>query len=137
MTGDNARVIDVETEDFAHALRHIAVACTVESIATNVVFLVKFVGNGIEIGIVGHGTMERIIKDTDLRSGRHQRVNSTDSLQMASIMNGCKVTKLLNILLNLLVNNDALIIFIPSLHDAMSHGINLFQVFNGTEFGVE
>ena len=81
--------------------------------------------------------MERIIKDTDLRSGRHQCVNSADSLQMASIMNGCKVTKLLNILLNLLVNNDALIIFVPSLHDAMSHGINLFQVFNSTEFRVE
>ena len=137
MTGDNLRVVDLKTEDFTHAFGDITMTCAVETIATHVVFLIEFVGNGIEISIVGHSAVECIVKDTNLRSGRHEGINCTDALQMSCVMNRCKVAKFFDTFLYLLCKDNAFVKLVAALHDAMSYGINLVEALDSTEFGVE
>jgi len=81
--------------------------------------------------------MERIIKDANLWSVRHELVNCTDSFQVSSVMNGCKVAKLFDTFLYLLCKDNAFIKLVASLHDAMSYGFDVIEALNCSEFGVK
>ena len=67
MTRDDVEVFDVFTQDLCHAIGDIHVRSTVRTIATNVIFFVEFIRNGVEVGIFGNRLMERRIEDGNAR----------------------------------------------------------------------
>ena len=81
--------------------------------------------------------MEGVVKHTHLRGVGHQLVNGTNTFQVASVVHRCQVAKALNAFLYALVNDDALLIKVATLHDAVSYGINLVKALDSAKLGVE
>ena len=108
-----------------------------ETIATNVILLVQLVRNGIKISVVRHGTMECVIKDTYLRSTRHQSIYGTDTFEVTCVMNRSEVAKFLNSVLYTLVYDNTLFELVTTLYDTVSNSIDFLQVLDGTNLWIE
>src|SRR3712207_7477391 len=78
VAGDNLLLSDVHSQEFTHPLAHVAMACSVETIAANMVFLVELVRNGVEISVSRHGRMEGIVEHCHLRNVGHKGVHGPD-----------------------------------------------------------
>jgi len=137
MACDYLGVVIVEAEKFACAFGYIAMAGAVESIAAHMVFLIEFVGDGIEIGVVGHGTVERVVEHCHLRHARHEGVYGADAPQMSGVMHRCEVDEALDALLHLGCNDATFLKEVATLHDAMAHGIDLVEALDGPDLVIE
>lgn len=137
MAGDDSLRFDVAPEILAHALRYISVAGSVKTVTANVVFRIQVIGNGIEIGIVGHRAMECVVEHADLRRLRHQCIHGPESAQMTGVVNRSKVAKFLYSCLYLLIDDDAVAEFVASLHDSMAYGIYLVKALDSADFRIE
>ena len=87
--------------------------------------------------MLGHRAVESVIEDNDLRRGGHQRVYSSYSAQMTGVVDGCQVAKVFYSLFHLGRNDTAIVEFVATLHDAMTHGIDLFQTADGPDLTIE
>ena len=81
-----------------------------ETVTTNVEILVQFIGYSVEICIVWHGCMERIVEHAHLWSAGHQGIYRTNTAQMSRIVYGSKVAKAFYSRLYLLIHDDTLLI---------------------------
>src|SRR3712207_9551219 len=102
-------------------------ACSVETIAANMVFLVELVRNGVEISVSRHGRMEGIVEHSHLRNVGHKGVYGPDTTQVARVMHVGMVDRALYALLNLGCYDTTFLKEIVSLHDTLSHVFNLFM----------
>ena len=101
------------------------------------IFLIELIRNGVEISIVGHGAVEGVVKHTHLGSVRHELVNGTDAFQVAGVVNGCEIAKALDTFLHALVYNNALLIEVAALHDAVTHSVDLLKALDSANLRVE
>ena len=101
------------------------------------VLLVQVVGNGVEVSVVGHGAVERIVEHAHLRSVGHEFIHGTDAFQVASVVNRCEVAEALDAFLHALVYDDTLLIKVAALHDAVAHSVDLVKALDGSELRVE
>lgn len=79
MASDNLQVLDVLTLQFGHTVRDIAMARSVETVAAHVVLGVQLIRYSIEISVVGHGAVERIIEYCHLRLVGQQVIDGADT----------------------------------------------------------
>ena len=84
-------------------------ARSMEAVAANMVLLVELVRHCIEVSVVRHGAVERIVEYYYLWCVRHQSVNSTQTTQVSCVMNRCKVDKTLDTFLHFLGYDAALL----------------------------
>ena len=86
MAGDQFQGIEWPAQFECRALRHIAVRGAVKSIAADIVFLVEGVGQGVMIGEVRYGLVERGIEYGDLRYVGQQFLTALDAHVMVRVM---------------------------------------------------
>ena len=108
-----------------------------EAIAAHVILLRQVVGYGVEICVVGHGAVEGVVKHAHLRHLRHELVYGAYALEMSGVVYGREVAEALYTLLHALVHDDALLIEVAALHDAVSHGIYLAETLYCANLWVE
>ena len=108
-----------------------------ETVAANMVVLVELIRNSIEESMFGHGAMEGIIEHNHLRRGGHKGIYGSDTTKMASVVHRGKVAKFFNTLFHFGRNDTAIVILVATLHDAMTHGVNLLEVANGANLFIE
>ena len=111
--------------------------CSVETITAYVILLVQLIRNCIEVSVVRHCAVERVVEYTNLRSARHQRVYGTDTLQVTCVVNRSEVAKFLDTILYALVNDDALLELVTTLYDTVSYSVDFLQVLDSADFWVE
>ena len=112
-------------------------AGSVETITTYVILLVELVRYGIEVSVVGHCAVEGVVEHANLRCVRHELVYSTQTFEVASVVNGSEVAQTLDAILYALVNNDALLEEVATLHDTVTYCIYLVKALDSTYFRVE
>ena len=105
MAGDDALCLDVATEVFADALRYVAVAGSVEAVATYVILLVQLIRNGVEVSVVWHCAVESVVEDADLRHVGHELVHGAQTLEVTCVVNGSEVAEALDAVLYRLVDD--------------------------------
>lgn len=137
MAGDDALCLDVATEVFADALRYVAVAGSVEAVATYVILLVQLIRNGVEVSVVWHCAVEGVVEDADLRHVGHELVHGTQTLEVTCVVNGSEVAEALDAVLYRLVHDDALLEEVATLHDTVSHSVDLVEALDGTDLRIE
>ena len=100
-----------------------------ESVATYVIFLIKFVGHGIEESIRRHSAVECVVENYHLRRMWHECVDGTKPAQMTSVVNRCEVDETFDSVFDFLCDYAAFLEQIASLHDSVSNGIDFVEVF--------
>ena len=136
MAGDDLLCLDVHAEELAHALRDIAVRGAMETIAAYMPLGVELVRHSVEIGIRRHGAVESIVKHRDLRCAGHEGIDSAETSQVAFVVYRSKVDEALNAFLHLGSDDATLLKEITSLHDAVSHGVDLVETLQTAVFRI-
>ena len=91
MTGNDLGALGLHAQELQGASADIAVRGAVETIAAHAVLLVQLIGDGIHIGLGGHGLVESGIKDTYLRQTGHEFLHGIDTLQVGRVVQGSQV----------------------------------------------
>ena len=137
MASDDLLSLYVLAQHLAHTVGYIAVAGAVETIAAHVILLVKLVRHGIQISVVGHCRMERVVEHAHLRNIWHEMVNGADAFQVACVVNRSQVAEFLYTVFHALVDNHALAELVAALHDAVSHSVNLVEALDSANLFIE
>ena len=137
MAGDNALFRDVHTQELADTLTDVAVARSMETVATHVVLLVQVIRDGIEISVGRHRAVESIVEDRHLRRVRHKCVDSTDTAQVAQAVYRGEVDQALNALLHLRRDEATLLEEVAALHHAVADSVDLVEVLDGADLRIE
>ena len=107
-----------------------------ETVATDAVLLVEFVGNGIHISLGRHGLMESSVEDTHLGQSWHQFLHGVHALQVGGVMQRSQIGTFLEGLEHLVGKDNRLVELLSAVHHAVTHGINFRQVLNHANLGI-
>ncbi len=105
--------------------RDIAVGGAVEAVAADVVLLVVLVGNGVDIGLGGHGHVERGVEDGDLGGLGHDLLAGLDAHQVGGVVKGAEGNALFDGFNALVVDDAALGEGGAAVEDAVADGVDL------------
>ena len=130
-------VLKVLAHQFGDAMRHVAMRSAVESVAAHVVFLVEFVGHGVEIGVRRHRRVEGVVEHRHLRHVGHQVVHGADAFQVACIVDGREVAEAFDACFHAFVHEATLFKQVAALHDAVADGVDFVEALDGTVFFAE
>jgi len=86
VTGDDAFLLGLDAKEFADTLADVAVTRAVEPVATYAVLLVELVGQGIHIGVVGHGLVEGGVEDSHLRDVGQEGFHGVHALDVGRVV---------------------------------------------------
>ena len=136
MAGDDLLCLDVHAEELAHALRNIAVRGAVETIAAHVPLGIELIRHSIEISIRWHGAVECIVEHGHLRCAGHECVYSAQTSQVAFVVHRRKVDEAFNAFLHLGSDDATLLKEITTLHDTVSHGVDLVETLQTAVFRI-
>ena len=104
-----------------------AVRGAVETIATNLVLLVIFVWQCIEISVIRHGLMESCIEHTYLWNIWQNSLYSSYTFQIGRIMQWSKVVASLKCFQNFRCQESRFRELLAAMHHAMSYCIDFIQ----------
>ena len=136
MAGDDALLFGLHAEELAHAGRHEAVASAVCAPAADVVLLVILVGDGIHIGVLGHGLVEGGVEHEDLGQLGQHCAHGFVALEVGGAVQRSELHVLVPFLKHFGGHNLALREASAS-HDAMACGGDFVQALDGAIFGIE
>ena len=135
VAGDDFLLLGVNAEELAHASRHIAVACAVESVATHAVFAIIFVGKCIHICLCRHCLVESSVEHCHLwHTGQHSR-DGIDSCHIHGIVERSNAVALLDHCNHLVGDEHTLVELLSAMHHAVTHGINFAEALDATKLG--
>ena len=86
MAGNDVDLLRLLAEHSGGTCRYIAVRGAVEAIAAKLVFLVVFIRNRIDIGIIRHGLVEAGIENADLRNLADDLFAGTDTGKVCRVV---------------------------------------------------
>jgi hypothetical protein len=127
VASDDLCAFSLDAEIFAYALRHIAVACAVESVATDAILSVQIVWESIHVCIVRHSLMECSVEHTNLRNLRKEFLNGIDTLDVCRIMKRRKVVASSKSLHHLVCKEYALVELLATVNSAMTHSVKFVK----------
>ena len=130
VASDNLLGVHVYAEELANALRNVAVACAVESVATHAVFGVELIRKGIHIRLGRHGLVESGVEHSYLRHvGQHLR-DGVDTCNVHRIVKRSYVVAFFYLSDNLVGDEHALIELFATMHHAVTYGVNLVEALD-------
>ena len=118
------------------ALGNIAVAGAVEAVAAQMVFLIVLGGDGVTVGLGGHGHVERGVEHGDLRLAGHDGLTGFDALQVGRIMERTQGDAVTDGLLAGLVDDAGFDKTVAAVENAVADGVDLIQRLDNAVFRV-
>ena len=107
------------------ALGHEAVGRAMEAIAAQMVLGVIFGGDGIAVGLRGHGHMERGVEHSDLGLARHGLLAGLDAHEVGGVVQRAEGDAVADGLLAGLVDDAALNKLVAAVQDAVADSVDL------------
>ena len=107
-----------------------------ETIATDAVLLVQFVGDGIHISLWRHRLVESCVEHAHVRQARHQLLHGIHALQVGRVVQRRQVRALFEGFQHLVGQEHALVELLAAMHHAVTYGINLVKTLDDTNLGV-
>ena len=80
--------------------------------------------------------MESSVEDTHLGQARHELTHGANTLQVGGVVQRSQVGALLKHAQHLVVQHNALVELLAAVHHAVTHCVDLAQVFDNTNLGV-
>ena len=107
-----------------------------ESVTAHAIVLVEFIGNGIEVSLLGHGLVESGVEHTHLGESGHQLGHSLHAFQVGGVVQRSQVAAFFKYLEHLVGKHNTLVELLATMHHTVTHGIDFLEVFNHADFGV-
>ena len=127
VAGDELQPLGVAAHDGGGPGGHIAVGGAVEAVAADLVLLVILVGDGIGIGLLGHGHVEGGVEHGHLRGLGHDLLAGLDAHQVGGIVQGTQGDALLDGLNAGVVDDAALRERHAAVEHAVAHRVDLIH----------
>ena len=121
MTNDNLAVLWIQVCKLNSLLRYEAVACSVEAITTNAILFIILVWNCIQICLLWHTLSKCSIKYCYLRYAWHSCLTCFNTNQVCRIVQRSEVKALSDNLLNILIYNDRIAVYLTCVQNAMAY----------------
>ena len=137
MAGHNLRLFPVLADESGGLFGHVLVTGAVEAVATDAIFLIIFVWQGIEIGLGGHGAVERGVEHCRHRDARKHFLHGRDALQSTRIVQRGKVDEFLDQVNDVVVDEDAVAELLAAVGHAVTDGVDFLQVLDDTHLRVD
>ena len=129
VAGDDAATLGLDAQELAHTLTDVAVAGSVETIATYAMLLIQVVGQGIHVSVVGHGLVEGSVEHTYLWDVWQEGRNGVHALDVGRVVEGSQVVAQGELLHHLGGEQYALVELLSTVYHAVTYGIQLVEVF--------
>ena len=100
----------------------------VEAVATHTILAVELLGEGIHVGIVGHGLVEGGVEHTDLGNLGQQSADSIDTLDIGGIVQRSEVVASLKGLHHLGSEQHALVELLTTMYHTVTYSIQFVEV---------
>ncbi len=136
MAGYDALLVQVHTEELAHAAAYVAVAGAVETVAAYAVYLIIFVGKCVHICLCGHGLVEGGVEYSYLRHVGQNGCNGVDACHIGGIVEGRYVVAFAYFCLYGIVDEHALAEFLAAVYHTVTYSVDFIVALDATFLGV-
>jgi len=102
-------------------------ACSVETVAADVVLFIQFNRNGVHVGMLGHGLMEGCVKNGDLMCMWQQFFYGIYTQQVGRVVQWGEPGKFPDVIFYPFVNLDTFLVIFATLSHAVSYSLDLGQ----------
>ena len=117
----------VNTEEVAHAFRHVSVAGAMKSVSTNVVDDVVFIWQCVHICLGGHCLVESGVEDSHLRHVGQDSCDGINTRHVNRVVQRCYAIALLNHGDNFVVDKHAFVKLFATMHHAVPYRIDFLE----------
>ena len=107
-----------------------------EAVPAEMVLLIILGGNGIAVGLGGHGHVERRVEDRHLGLAGHHLLAGLNAHEVGRIVEGTQGDAVPDGLLASLVDDAGIDELIPAVEDPMAHSIDLIGGSNDSVLGI-
>ena len=128
MAGDDLGAFLGDAEELEDAGADVAVAGAMETVAAHAMLLVELVGQGVHVGVVGHGLVEGGVEDAHLREVGQQGLNGVYAFDVGGVVERCQVVAGLEVTHHLGGEDDTLGELLAAVHHAVAYGAELMEV---------
>ncbi len=130
VTGDEAQRGEIFAEELRGAMGAVAEADAVKTIAAHMLVFEPVIGYRVDDGGQRHGAVEGGIEDSDLGHAGQQLLNRLDTFQVGRVMLRREGGHTLDIVLDRLGDEHAVLKLVAAMHDAMPHDVDCAAVLN-------
>ena len=119
------------------ALGDIAMGRAVEAVAAEMIFLIILRGDGVAIGLRGHGHMERSVEHGDLGLARHDLLAGLDAHEVGRVVERAEGDAVADGLLAGFVDDAGFNELVAAVQHAMADGIDLVRGLQNTVLRID
>ena len=130
MAGDDAGGLGIQSQEFADAPVDVFMAGAVEAVFPHAVFLVVFLGDGVEIGLRLHGHVEGGVEDGHIGDAGEVLLAGLDAAQVGGVVEGAQGKALAHAGFDGLVNDAGLGELHAAVEDAVPDGLDFGEVLD-------
>ncbi len=135
MACDDPCSFGIDASEFKETLAHIAVGSSVESVATDGIFFIVFIGDRENIAFRRHRLMERCIKDSDHRNIRSEYFTAGSHGDcLRRVVKGTEFTQIIYGIDYFIGHQSALLIDLAAVEDSVSNGDDLADIVDYFSF---
>ena len=136
MASNNLRVLEIEAKHLSTNASNKLVACAVETILTNTILLVVLIRHRVHIVDSGDSVVERGIENSYLLDTRQHLLHREDTLKVCGVVQGSDRVQRLNLSLNLIINQAAIVEELTTMSHTMTSSLKLVKRLDNTVLGV-
>ncbi len=127
MAYDDLQLIPCLAKDLCRPRRYIVVACTMKTVAADLVLLIILIGKSIQIRLLRHGLMKRRVEHCHHRHIRHDLLAGIDADQICRIVERRQIVALLDGFQHLVIDDYGRCKLLAAVHHAVSDRVDLVK----------
>ncbi len=136
VAGDEFELFDGFAEVFGGGVGDEFVAGAVEAVFADAELGVEVFGDGVEVGVFGHGLVEGGVEDDDVGDAGEGGFAGADAVEVGGVVEGCEDGGGADGFFNGVGDEDGGGEFFSAVDDAVADGVDFFKGFEGAVLGV-
>ena len=127
MAGDELDLLGLLAKHRGGTARHVLVAGSVETIPADLVLLIVGVGQGVHVGLGGHGLVESGVKHGHHGHAGHHLLTGPDAGEVGRVVEGSQGNAVLNSFQHIVGDEDGLVEGLAAMNHPVSHRADLLH----------
>ncbi len=136
VAGDDLGVVNIQACELGAHTGHELVGGAVSTVTANAVFLIILVRQTVHVGVGRHGLVESGVEGNYLRNAGKSVLHGVDTQQVGRVVERGKICAEGNLVQHVLVHQHGAGEEVSTLHNAVTHGLNVFQRLEHTRLRV-